>query len=644
MKNKVLALLTAAAFCTSSAYSQEIATWENFCKTAVTFTFDDAPGESSSHTWAAQQLEKYGFRGSFYMITNQANSSSWNTYKGLAQKGHEIGSHTQSHDNASATELQPSKSAIENNIGEPCLTIAYPNCIHLGNDVLKYYIGGRLCGGTITSKSPSDLSRWDCSMCGTQGINNSSGVTSKCQQANGNWVTFLIHGISNHNPWGNYSVTSEETLTGSLSWLDQNRKDYWVCTARDAIMYLKERDNATLKKISSDNSSETYSLTLNSSLTSNTLCKWNYPLSIRVPMQDGWANLTVTQNDEEIEFEEKNGYVYFKAIPNGGNIVVGSGTPAVPDPEFTISVDKADKYCKDSTYKVTWTASGDFNDRTYILNWGTGSSSTEISISSVKASSEWGETEDNPYWTVDKILDDDGSHGGNSRWGSMSGSDEWVEFNLGRSQSVGGIKIDECTEYSTITAFEVQYDENGSWKTVYTGKSVGHDFTTTFNPVSTSKMRLFIKSTNDGAGCNINYVEFSGVAGYVIKDNITAAGSVDWKPQAAGKGMLTITNTKSKVITQSSSITVENCGGSEPPCTDCSEPQPNTASTFFDENGAYFGPSCDDDGSQKSGAYYTGVYPSPFKKYLGKTDEEIQGKLDALWNHYFKGSDNQKVY
>ena len=61
------------------------------------------------------------------------------------------------------------------------------------------------------------------------------------------------------------------------------------------------------------------------------------------------------------------------------------------------------------------------------------------------------------------------------------------------------------------------------------------------------------------------------------------------------------------------------------------------AGTFFDDNGAYYGPDCEKDGSQSTGAYYTGDYTSPFKKYLGKTDEEIQEKLDALWNHYFKG-------
>ena len=64
---------------------------------------------------------------------------------------------------------------------------------------------------------------------------------------------------------------------------------------------------------------------------------------------------------------------------------------------------------------------------------------------------------------------------------------------------------------------------------------------------------------------------------------------------------------------------------------------------FFDADGAYYGPDCDKE-KNYSGAYYTGNYESPFKTILGKTDEEIQEKMDKLWNHYFKGDNNSKVY
>lgn len=67
-----------------------------------------------------------------------------------------------------------------------------------------------------------------------------------------------------------------------------------------------------------------------------------------------------------------------------------------------------------------------------------------------------------------------------------------------------------------------------------------------------------------------------------------------------------------------------------------------TAPSFFDENGAYFGP--DNEQTNYNGAFYTGDYTSPFKTYLGKTDEEIQKKIDDLWNHYFKGGENDKLF
>jgi len=44
-------------------------------------------------------------------------------------------------------------------------------------------------------------------------------------------------------------------------------------------------------------------------------------------------------------------------------------------------------------------------------------------------------------------------------------------------------------------------------------------------------------------------------------------------------------------------------------------------------------------------AFETGVYPNLFKDYIGKTDEEIQAKIDAAWNQLFYGDDaTERVY
>ena len=49
-------------------------------------------------------------------------------------------------------------------------------------------------------------------------------------------------------------------------------------------------------------------------------------------------------------------------------------------------------------------------------------------------------------------------------------------------------------------------------------------------------------------------------------------------------------------------------------------------------------------GNGQQGGQQDPASTSPFKTYLGKTDDEIQAKLDELWDHYFKGDNNQKVY
>ena len=44
-------------------------------------------------------------------------------------------------------------------------------------------------------------------------------------------------------------------------------------------------------------------------------------------------------------------------------------------------------------------------------------------------------------------------------------------------------------------------------------------------------------------------------------------------------------------------------------------------------------------------AFETGVYPNLFKDYLGKSDEQIQAKIDSAWNQLFYGDDaTERVY
>ena len=611
------------------SFAQEIATWADWKKAVVTYTFDDAPNEWQSHNWAATEMNKYGFPGTFYIVTNWGNFSSYQT---LANNGHEIGSHTVSHSGNSG-ELATSQNNINNTIsGQKCLTIAYPNCNVIAN-TLNYYIGGRICGGQNNPKSPSDYSRLDSHICGSNGANSTSAITQIFQRAanSGGWAVLLIHGIQGMQANGSYSPLGQDAFKGSLDFLNQNKSTYWVATFRDAILYAKERDKASFVKTAESNTEISYSLTDN--LEDGI---YNYPLSLKVPVPDGWGELVVSQNGEVIEHSVSGNAVYFKAVPDAGTITLTAAGAIVPDPTFSITVPEGD-WCKDSSYTIAWTMEGEAQDD-YALYWEVAGGSEAISVSSVSASSEWSNEEGTFSWAVDNILSDDGSHGESSRWGAQTNENEYVVFNFSGSKTVGGVEIDEFTEYGTVSSFEIQVDEGGSWKTVYEGTTIGENFKATFAPTSTSKVRFFI---NSATGININYVQFTGVSSVLLKEKIAANSSYEFTPTMAISGVLAIKKPNGKTLGSSSSIEVENCGAQEP-STPSTPSTPGTGDATGEcVEGGYTGPSCDGEGS---GAYYTGVYRNLFAEYLGKTQEEVDAKIESLWSHFFGGQNNKTVY
>ena len=135
----------------------------------------------------------------------------------------------------------------------------------------------------------------------------------------GGWVTFLIHEVDNGN---GYSPTSSQAIDGALDWAKKNDSKIWVTTFRNAIMYSKERDKSTIAKKSGDVSSETYTLT--HSIKDN-VSNYDYPLSIRIENSNNWTTVSGTQGGKAITTSIKDGYIYFDAVPNGGDIVISSG-------------------------------------------------------------------------------------------------------------------------------------------------------------------------------------------------------------------------------------------------------------------------------------------------------------------------------
>ncbi|MHB8923096.1 MAG: polysaccharide deacetylase family protein [Thermoleophilia bacterium] len=100
----------------------------------VLLTFDD--GYDDNAAVAAPILEKYGFTGTFYVITGKVETPeymTWDQVTELQQRGMEVGSHTITHPDLTTLsgadlkhELADSAAAIKSHLGHPVYWLCYP--------------------------------------------------------------------------------------------------------------------------------------------------------------------------------------------------------------------------------------------------------------------------------------------------------------------------------------------------------------------------------------------------------------------------------------------------------------------------------------------------------------------------------------
>lgn len=320
-----------------SAYAQtvEIGTWAGFHKAAVSFTFDD--GAPSHVTDVGPLFDNYGFKATFNLVTTW--KPDWSGFQEMANNGHEIASHSDNHGNPMPdNEIASSKSTISKNIkNNECITLAYPNCTAPNKTtVLQNYIAGRICGNgseVMGKNGPSNWAEVPAIMTGVEqqysiNFNSVNQFTSKMQEASqkDGWVMFLTHGLAGKNNNGNatFSPTDLSVLDGALSWASTN--DIWVGTFRSVTMYIKER-NAS--KITASTSGNSITIKLTHSIADN-ISKYDYPLSLRVKNTGNWTSVSGTQDRKAITTTIKDGYIYFDAVPNAGDIVISSGGSSTP--------------------------------------------------------------------------------------------------------------------------------------------------------------------------------------------------------------------------------------------------------------------------------------------------------------------------
>ena len=331
-----IASVAVGMFAAGAAFAQnaEIATWSGFRKGAASFTFDD--GAPSHVTDAGPTFKKYGYKATFNLVVNW--NPNWSGFQGLADEGHEIASHSNSHGNNMSGEEASSKKSIENHITQKygIITVAYPNCNVPNESAVKQnYIVGRICNGSwkgmndeMGKDGPSNWAQVPATMTGAEGqlksTNDFTGRMQKVIQSNG-WAAFLTHGFQGKNNGNaNYSPTDLGAIEGALKWAKENDKDIWVAPMGHVAMYLKERKASKIEP-QDGGAANTMAFELKHSIADN-ISKYDYPLSIRV--KSDWKKVEVTQDGAKLESKVDGGYIYFDAVPNAGKIVVKNADAA----------------------------------------------------------------------------------------------------------------------------------------------------------------------------------------------------------------------------------------------------------------------------------------------------------------------------
>ena len=153
-------------------------------KEEIVFTFDD--GGVSAYTYIAPLLEKYGFNGHFFVVTDKIGCSGFMTeeqLKELENRNHVIGSHSASHPSKldelpfefRLKEWKTSIDRLESILSHPVKEISIPNGYFSCDDVAPLHMLGVKV--IFTSKYGEFLHGNDTIVCGRYAI--TSGTTAE---------------------------------------------------------------------------------------------------------------------------------------------------------------------------------------------------------------------------------------------------------------------------------------------------------------------------------------------------------------------------------------------------------------------------------------------------------------------------------
>ena len=312
--------------------------WYNWNASATVITFDDwSPGQ---YMTGIVEMTKRKLPSTFYVtksnmgvVYDATGTAEFTAMKNAVNVGIEIGNHTMSHPHLPlatptnlTTEVDSTLTWLNRNVtNQKVTTFAYPFGDYnqtVINAVKKNHIGARIIDAPLNgwpysfAKSKDDYFRINTlevdSAFGAAGF----GVGIRQAIQDGGLITFMIHSINGDVADRWWDAIPAKDFKTMMDTVQTYRDKTWITTFSNAIKYHKEKNCATLTKVSDTDTMLVLSLV--DTLSNNNT--YNHPLSIAYNYPLGDVFTSVNQNGKALTFESGNGMMRFNAVPDNGPI------------------------------------------------------------------------------------------------------------------------------------------------------------------------------------------------------------------------------------------------------------------------------------------------------------------------------------
>lgn len=220
-----------------NAGNLKVLDWAGF-KGAVTYTFDDA---NQTQIDAYSTLNGLGVPMTFYLITNK-NTMSNSVWQQAVQDGHELGNHTNDHNNITASNVDTATTYIEDHFGVHPYTFAAPNGSNGDSGYeqfakTRFLIDRGVANSLIMPNSNTDQWNLPCYIPPTNASASDFNSQIDSAESGGGWRVVLVHGFTGGSDGAYQPVALSEFTSGvehakSLGdlWIDSmvHVGSYWV--------------------------------------------------------------------------------------------------------------------------------------------------------------------------------------------------------------------------------------------------------------------------------------------------------------------------------------------------------------------------------------------------------------------------------